>query len=73
MGLEAVLLAVCKPVFCLPLQQLSKLSPPFVALCVLDALMLPAIMIMDQTSETPSQTQLNVVLYTSCFAHGFSL
>ena len=36
----------------------------------LDAAMLPSTMIMDGTSETVSQPQLNVVLYKSYLGHG---
>ena len=38
----------------------------------LDAAILPALMIVDRTSELVSQPQLNVVLYKSCLGHGDS-
>jgi hypothetical protein len=38
----------------------------------LDTAMLPAMMIMDWTSEPVSQPPLNVVLYKSCLGHGVS-
>jgi hypothetical protein len=34
--------------------------------------MLPFMMIMDRTSGTVSQPQLNIVLYESCLGHGIS-
>jgi hypothetical protein len=40
-------------------------------LCLLVAMLL-TMTIMDQTSETVSQPQLNVFLYKHCFGHGVS-
>jgi hypothetical protein len=42
-------------------------APP--ELCLPDAAMLPAMMIMNRTSESVSWFQLNVVLYKSCCDH----
>jgi hypothetical protein len=36
----------------------------------MSAIVLPAMMIMDWTSEPVSQPQLNVFLYKSCFGYG---
>jgi hypothetical protein len=50
----------------------TEFSVPSPALCLAGLLnaMLPAMMIMDWTSETESQLQLNVVLCKSCLGHG---
>jgi hypothetical protein len=38
----------------------------------LPVVMPPAMMVMDWTSETVSQPEVNVVLYKSCLGHGVS-
>ena len=54
-------------------QDLEILTPPRLQHHVcLGTAMLPAMMIMDWTSETVSQPQLNVVLYKSCLGYGVS-
>ena len=57
----------------LQLDQDAELSIPSTALCLLHAAMLSAMMLMDETSETISQAQLNVVFHKSCLGHGVSL
>jgi hypothetical protein len=67
---ETLLLAAWKTVFSwLPLDQDIELSAPSPYTC-LDTAMLPALMLMDLTSETISQAQLNVCLDKSCLGHG---
>ena len=59
-GFKSLILAAWMLVFCLPSEQGVELSAP-PASC-LDTTMLPTLMIMDRTSESVSQPQLNVIL-----------